>query len=812
MQSRRRFLETASAALATAALAGCSATSDESDGTTTDATTSGDGTTETTEQQDSANADVAVAAQWNVYRARLADAAALGTAGDAETGARIATTVFEDFENAGGEYGAHERLEATSESHYEGFESAVVGLRDALAGGDATTARKHQRSADDHLAAVQRELVGDTAADALDVLAFGDRAATAASFATAGRPDVAAVEANATLTDFEDAPAHDALETADADAYETFEGTLGDVLSAGQKDDAESAAAAADEALTAAVEGAYVTAGERTVGAGQIASFQARTYDATAVEHLGGPATSFAHASTLTGYRARVHDAVRLADSGETDAAASAALSVLEHFEGARAHEPLEEGNHDAYEGFESGVKDLQTAIETDSGVADALAQVDENLVEGVGMLATGTEAAVLEAGFFRARLADARERYHRGDGAGGAALAEALFERFERDELGVHETLEEASESLYETFEHEHLQALPAAMRNGDDEAVATHVDGALAALLDFQTTVTTTARVSGVESTFLTARAFDAATLAMLGDRDRGATVASDAMAHFEAGAGGFHEALEHADEQAYHDFEEALVGVEDAATNGNDTYAAAQTFGNRSIGATYTVVAATGGELGTAAADVVRGALEAFETAPVHETLEEANHDAYEAFEGALADYASALETDSGASVDGVARASRRAQFAVVGDLDSAPVDAGGESGEEEQQFSGGPNVVSGVPEDVDHVVDMTAVAYEPAEVTVQVGDTVAWKHTAGEPHTVTAYEDEIPADADYWASGDFDGQSGAQTGWENGEGAVTEGEAYVHTFETAGEYGYFCVPHESLDMVGTVVVEE
>ncbi|WP_256943990.1 DUF5059 domain-containing protein, partial [Halobacterium hubeiense] len=87
------------------------------------------------------------------------------------------------------------------------------------------------------------------------------------------------------------------------------------------------------------------------------------------------------------------------------------------HFEGAAAHEPLEEADHDAYEGVEGGVRDLQTAIQDGSGVADALAQVDDNLVAGVEALATSTEAAVLEAGFFRARLADARERYRRGDG-----------------------------------------------------------------------------------------------------------------------------------------------------------------------------------------------------------------------------------------------------------------------------------------------------------------------------------------------------------------------------------------------------------
>ena len=174
MHGRRQFLKSASAIVATTAIAGCNTDAGGENAATTDpdtATTEATGTTDqATDSRAAVTADAAVAAQWNVYRARLADAAALGTAGEAEVAARTVSGVFEDFENAGGEYGAHETLEATSEDHYEGFESAVVAMREALAGGDTSTARDHHRTADDHLAAAQRSLVGDTAADALDVL------------------------------------------------------------------------------------------------------------------------------------------------------------------------------------------------------------------------------------------------------------------------------------------------------------------------------------------------------------------------------------------------------------------------------------------------------------------------------------------------------------------------------------------------------------------------------------------------------------------------------------------------------------------
>ena len=102
-------------------------------------------------------------------------------------------------------------------------------------------------------------------------------------------------------------------------------------------------------------------------------------------------------------------------------------------------------------------------------------------------------------------------------------------------------------------------------------------------------------------------------------------------------------------------------------------------------------------------------------------------------------------------------------------------------------------------------------MTAVAYEPVELSVSAGDKVAWKHAGGEPHSVTAYEANVPDGAAYWASGGFESEQAARDGWEHGEGAVQSGQSYVHTFETAGTHEYFCIPHEAAGMKGTVVVK-
>ncbi|MDS0280889.1 cupredoxin domain-containing protein [Haloarcula onubensis] len=106
--------------------------------------------------------------------------------------------------------------------------------------------------------------------------------------------------------------------------------------------------------------------------------------------------------------------------------------------------------------------------------------------------------------------------------------------------------------------------------------------------------------------------------------------------------------------------------------------------------------------------------------------------------------------------------------------------------------------------------DTLVEMTDdLAFEPSELTVSVGDTVTWENTGSVPHSVTAYEDELPDGATYFASGGFDSESAARDNYPT-EGAVGADETYEHTFETAGEFPYFCIPHES-GMKGTIVVE-
>jgi plastocyanin len=812
---RRDLLKTTGLTLGAVGLAGCSAMpgSEETD------TGSGETATEPDETDEaSVGAATAVAAEWNAMRARLWDAVAVGVAGRPGAGASLAQSLFADFENASGEWGAHEQLEQTNAENYEAFEEHLGGLREGLSAGDVASAREAASAAESNLVAAQRGRVGADATNALTLQVFGSRVATAGTVAQAGSLDAAGTLAEETYAAFEASEVYETVEESAPEAYESFEAATEAVAAA---DDAATAAEEADAAFQAAVDGSYAVAPTETAaGAGHLTGLAGRAHDALALGTLGGPGRDYAHASVLTTYRARVDDAGWLYAQGNADAAKRAAQSVFQHFEGANAHDALEEANGDAYEGFEEeGLNPLVSAIENgdDGAVEDAVATIHENLVAGVESLVGGDLPAVLESGYARTRLADAGELYRMGETEAAKAVSQEVFQAFEANRANLHEALEEASDSLYETFEEEHLATLPDAIESGDDDAVESHVAGAQDALAEFATTAAGVPAVCGAETVFVTGRAFDAAGVALLGSNQRGEQITQSAFQHFETGAGGYHEALEESDSETYEAFEERLGAVGSAAAGSGEPLTAATEFNTEAVTGVYAIVGAGGGSFGEAQTGILQGVFGDFEEARVHEALEEADRSAYEGFEADLGATVEAVEGDTSlsAAVSAFDDAALRAAFAVVGALDQVPVGEGSESGggeSEETEYSGGPNVVAGVPEDADHVVKMKAVAFEPESLTISQGDTVAFEYAGGEPHCVFAYEDEIPEDAEYWASGGFDSQDAAETGWnEEKKGAVQSGQSYVHTFETTGTHGYYCLPHEAAGMVGEVVVE-
>lgn len=86
------------------------------------------------------------------------------------------------------------------------------------------------------------------------------------------------------------------------------------------------------------------------------------------------------------------------------------------------------------------------------------------------------------------------------------------------------------------------------------------------------------------------------------------------------------------------------------------------------------------------------------------------------------------------------------------------------------------------------------------FHPHVVWVEEGGTVTWIPESGS-HSTTAYADNdgprrIPDNAEGWDSGLL--------------GA--DDEPFEHTFEAAGVYDYFCIPHEAGGMIGSVIVGE
>lgn len=86
---------------------------------------------------------------------------------------------------------------------------------------------------------------------------------------------------------------------------------------------------------------------------------------------------------------------------------------------------------------------------------------------------------------------------------------------------------------------------------------------------------------------------------------------------------------------------------------------------------------------------------------------------------------------------------------------------------------------------------HVVELTGSnTFSPSSLTIQTGSTVRWVNVTNTFHTVTP-----------------DGHSE----WERVETDTAAETVLTVTFDTAGTFEYFCEPHQSVGMVGEIVVQ-
>jgi plastocyanin len=125
-----------------------------------------------------------------------------------------------------------------------------------------------------------------------------------------------------------------------------------------------------------------------------------------------------------------------------------------------------------------------------------------------------------------------------------------------------------------------------------------------------------------------------------------------------------------------------------------------------------------------------------------------------------------------------------------------------DEGTEDGHDDGEA--GHDEAIGAPSDTAEVKMITedgGYHFEPHVVRVNVGGTVTFVNESGS-HSATAYHPEfdqprlVPEGTDAWDSGLL----------------MEAGATFEHTFETEGVYHYYCIPHESLGMIGSVIVGE
>jgi len=93
--------------------------------------------------------------------------------------------------------------------------------------------------------------------------------------------------------------------------------------------------------------------------------------------------------------------------------------------------------------------------------------------------------------------------------------------------------------------------------------------------------------------------------------------------------------------------------------------------------------------------------------------------------------------------------------------------------------------GPGLAVAADADVSMVEEDEQYKFEPAEVTVEVGDSVTWTNDSDAPHTVTADDDSF----------DHDG--------------IDPTETAQQTFDAVGDVAYHCEIHENMTGVVHVV---
>jgi plastocyanin len=95
------------------------------------------------------------------------------------------------------------------------------------------------------------------------------------------------------------------------------------------------------------------------------------------------------------------------------------------------------------------------------------------------------------------------------------------------------------------------------------------------------------------------------------------------------------------------------------------------------------------------------------------------------------------------------------------------------------------------------------------FKPSTITIKVGDEIKFVNVSGGPHNVTFDENGIPAGMKDVLTKNMPGTMAPLTG----PLLTTENQTYTVSFAGAkpGAYRFYCLPHQSLNMQGSVIVQ-
>jgi plastocyanin len=142
-------------------------------------------------------------------------------------------------------------------------------------------------------------------------------------------------------------------------------------------------------------------------------------------------------------------------------------------------------------------------------------------------------------------------------------------------------------------------------------------------------------------------------------------------------------------------------------------------------------------------------------------------------------------------------------------------------GGEKKAEDQQATSTPEQApaaapgaaapggAGATHDVNMVLEGSKYTYQPAELTIKVGDVVRFHNVSGGPHNVSFWADSIPKGAaDPLKAGMPDQMAPLE-----GPLLTEPNSTYQVTFAgvPTGEYKFYCLPHLALNMRGKLTVQ-